>query len=419
MCKQANQVDSKLKTVTSGDQTEVLIKGRWYSIKDFARKHPGGRIVNFYRGKDASQAYREFHTRSTRADKWLKNMKSRPAKEGESVVDTDALTKDFVQLRKDLEAEGFFKPDYVHVCFRFAEIIAMHAIGLYLAFNGWLMTGIAILGVAEGRCGWLMHEGGHNSLTGHIPTDHFLQVLTYGLGCGMSAAWWRNQHNKHHAMPQKLEHDVDLNTLPLVLFNLDAAAHQKKAPKSKTWIRMQALLFPNLICSLVAAFWQLYLHPRHALRTKHYAELVCMAARWGFIFAYLPQFYGFWNVFACAVLANGIGATYIFCNFAVSHTHLPVVKADDDVSWVIYSAKHTMNVDSGAFGWVDWWMSYLNFQIEHHLFPSMPQFRHPIVSKRVKALFEKHGVPYLRMSYVDAMKTTFGNLDQVGHAFYG
>ena len=48
------------------------------------------------------------------------------------------------------------------------------------------------------------------------------------------------------------------------------------------------------------------------------------------------------------------------------------------------------------FKWVDWWMSYLNYQIEHHLFPSMPQFNHPIISPRVKALFEKHDVRQLR-----------------------
>ena len=36
--------------------------------------------------------------------------------------------------------------------------------------------------------------------------------MIYGVGCGMSAAWWRNQHNKHHATPQKLKHDVDLDT---------------------------------------------------------------------------------------------------------------------------------------------------------------------------------------------------------------
>jgi fatty acid desaturase 2 (delta-6 desaturase) len=59
-------------------------------------------------------------------------------------------------------------------------------------------------------------------------------------------------------------------------------------------------------------------------------------------------------------------------------------------------------------------MGYLNFQIEHHLFPSMPQFRQPRISKRVKAFFEKHGLKYDQRSYIEAMGTTFQNLDKVG-----
>ena len=39
----------------------------------------------------------------------------------------------------------------------------------------------------------------------------------------MSASYWRNQHNKHHATPQKLNHDVDLDTLPLVAFHKTVA----------------------------------------------------------------------------------------------------------------------------------------------------------------------------------------------------
>lgn len=54
--------------------------------------------------------------------------------------------------------------------------------------------------------------------TGNIKIDRALQIVLYGVGCGMSGSWWRNQHNKHHAMPQKIGHDVDLNTLPLVAF---------------------------------------------------------------------------------------------------------------------------------------------------------------------------------------------------------
>jgi acyl-CoA 6-desaturase (Delta-6 desaturase) len=77
-----------------------------------------------------------------------------------------------------------------------------------------------------------------------------------------------------------------------------------------------------------------------------------------------------------------------------------------------------MNVSPGPLKWVDWWMSYLNYQIEHHLFPSMPQFRHPIISPRVKALFEKHGLKYDQRSYVEAMTATFQNLHNVSHEVF-
>jgi fatty acid desaturase 2 (delta-6 desaturase) len=73
-----------------------------------------------------------------------------------------------------------------------------------------------------------------------------------------------------------------------------------------------------------------------------------------------------------------------------------------------------MNVKPGPFNFVSWWMSYLNFQIEHHLFPSMPQFRQPLVSQRVKKLFEKHKLVYDQRSYTEAMKVTFQNLHKVG-----
>ena len=63
---------------------------------------------------------------------------------------------------------------------------------------------------------------------------------------------------------------------------------------------------------------------------------------------------------------------------------------------------------------VTWWMSFLNFQIEHHLFPSMPQFRHPLISPRVKLLFEKHGLPYDNRPYTQALWDTFANLHAVG-----
>ena len=61
-------------------------------------------------------------------------------------------------------------------------------------------------------------------------------------------------------------------------------------------------------------------------------------------------------------------------------------------------------------------MANLNFQIEHHLFPSMPQFQHQHISPRVKAFFEAHGLHYDVRPYFSCLKQTLENLHDVGHS---
>lgn len=45
-------------------------------------------------------------------------------------------------------------------------------------------------------------------------------MYNVGVGLGISSTWWARGHNRHHAMPQRLHHDVDLDTLPLLAFNV-------------------------------------------------------------------------------------------------------------------------------------------------------------------------------------------------------
>lgn len=406
---------------------EVLIDGSYYDISSM--KHPGGSVIKFYSGNgiDATQAYNQFHIRSKKADKYMKSLPSRVADakvvESTRLEGQSALLKDFDQLKLDLQKEGYYDPAPFHVLYRVIEIIAMHAIGFYFLFNGqtkWEMAvAIVTLGVVSGRCGWLMHEGGHYSLTGYIPLDRTLQIVLYGVGCGMSGGWWRNQHNKHHSMPQKVDHDVDLNTLPLVAFSEKVV--KKIGGTQKTWVSVQAFLFPVITTTLVSTGWQFFVHPRHVWRTKNFYEAAAMFTRYALWHHFITGTFGLAQSAMIYCAYNWVASNYIFINFAVSHTHLPVVpKEDTTVDWVRYAAIHTMNVTPGPFNFVNWWMSYLNYQIEHHLFPSMPQFRHPQVSGRVQELFAKHNIHYDERNYTDSMIVTFKNLHKVGmDVFYG
>lgn len=166
-------------------ENEVLIEGRAYDIQNL--KHPGGSVIKFYAGNgvDATQAYHNFHLRSKKAKKYLDSL---PSREVDSSLCTsnrlpgqDALVKDFEEFTRQLESEGLFKPSLPHAIYRIAEILVMHIIGFWLLFNGYTVPAILILGVVSGRCGWLMHEGGHNSLTGVYGLNFyfFLSIRLY------------------------------------------------------------------------------------------------------------------------------------------------------------------------------------------------------------------------------------------------
>merc|ERR1719440_1659831 len=401
-----NRCDAKdLRVLSLNQETEMIINGVVYDVGAFLKRHPGGSIIKFSLGSDASDAYNNFHIRSKKADKMLNSQPKRPV---DADYAADALSRDYEALRQELLAEGLFEPNLRHVFYRIFEVVAMYYAALTLVWSGYWWLGALVGGIAQGRCGWLQHEGGHYSLTGHIKLDRHLQMLIYGVGCGMSGCYWRNQHNKHHATPQKLGADPDLQTLPLIAFHKIIG---KKG--NKLWLKLQApLFFTGPICTLVAYGWQFVQHPHHALRVKNYTELFWMGVRyalWHAAFGYMGLGASF-KLYAAYVT---FGSTYIFVNFAVSHTHKDVIPKDKHISWTLYSANHTTNCSNNFL--VNWWMAYLNFQIEHHLFPSMPQYNHPKICHRVKALFEKHGVEYDVRPYFVCMQDTYRNLWAIGH----
>lgn len=390
---------------------EIHIRGRYYDVTEFKKHHPGGGIIKFYFNQDATEAFNAFHARSTKAEKYLSMVPSRTMATSGPLISsyqkTDPLVADFEKLRQELYEEGYFNISLWHIAYRILEVVIFHLIGIQLFRNGWIATAIIMLALGQGRSGWLMHEAGHYSLTGKVTLDRILQTIFCSFSLSMSSVYWRNQHNKHHAMPQKLKHDVDLYTLPFVAFNNEIAKHGNPA-----WLRWQAFTFTPLMTLVIGLGSQWYMNPKHLWRTKQKFELFCCIARYGLIFGVLLRGYTLPQMMALYIANASIVASYFLVNFTLNHTHTPVLPADEQLDWVRFAAYHTVNVEHTL--WCNWWMGYLNYQIEHHLFPTMPQFRNQAVAPRVRALFYKHGIPYRVLSYVDALKVSFSNLHTVG-----
>jgi len=430
----------------------ITIDGTTYDITEF--KHPGGNIINYAKNSpDATEIFNEFHHRSSKAKKMLLSLPrfsdgqdTVPNQMTELTQHQQEMTADFREMRATLVEQGCFEPDYIHVYFRLLEIAFYFGLGTWLASYN-IYASILSFIAFKTRCGWVQHECGHLSFTGIRSLDRVIQTFTMGFGGGVSSSVWNSMHQKHHATPQKIKHDIDLDTTPLVAFfnrAFEENTNGKAAARfmNRWWMRFQAWTFLPIVNGvLVHLFWTYYLHPKKVFQRLCSArsrevyletafEAVCMTGS----HLSLPLiFYSgggirsggngggiLWCYFLLMVV-NFWNFIYLFGHFSLSHSFTDVIPEDKHLLWFEYALHHTVNISTKS-QLVTWIMGYLNFQIEHHLFPSMPQYKNAMAAPYVRRFCAKWtdaaGLKYVEHSYTTAWRLMLSNLNEVGKHYY-
>ena len=398
------------------EKKTIIIKNVEYDITNF--NHPGGGVINYMtQGQDATEAFHEFHYRSKKAKEVLRVLPHSLVKIQNR--DDNEMLEDFTKFRESFEKRGFFKPNYLHVSYRIFEIFALYILATYLA-NHNIISSIILFGLLGGRCGWIQHEGGHNSLTGNIIIDKQIQNFFIGFMIFGDGSMWNNMHNKHHATPQKIGHDIDLDTAPLVSFYDNTIENKKYNSITKLWLKYQMYTFLPITSGVfVLPFWVFYLHPRKVIRDKNITQglimLIGHITRISIFKILVPT-----NLFYAIIyhfLSIWVTGIYLFGHFSLSHSFTPTIDRNENPNWVRYAIEHTVDIspNNKLVGWI---MGYLNNQVIHHLFPSMPQYRGPEVSKELILFCKKWDIEYRIMSYYEAWYHMFKNLNKVGKLHY-
>jgi len=352
---------------------------------------------------DATDVFYAFHSRSPSAKKWLATL---PKEKVDSPNDAkDPLIEDFRKLRQELWDEGYYKPMWGMQLLRALELVFLYFVAWYVCTSGYWLIGGLLRALYLGRNGLFMHDSGHRAMAGNMKWDRIFQWLIFSFGTTASSTFWNNQHNKHHAATQELEHDIDLNTLPLIAFN------EKIAKKgNKLLMRLQYITF--MPAQLLLFYLWKFTHTRHMFRTKNYFELSGAIAN-HLVELYLYRSIGLLGIFTVTAIGWSFGGLYLASIFSLNHTHRPVAAKFMPRDWVRRAALYTTNLPPTYF--ITWFVGYLNYQIEHHLFPTIPHPRLPYIQPKVKALLQKHNVPYDVRSFSEAVAATFSNLYDVGH----
>ena len=382
-----------------------------YDITNF--NHPGGNVIHFMtKGQDATNAFEEFHYRSKKARLILQSLPR------EKIIHpSDEMLLDFTRFRNSLEERGFFKPSYTHIMGRLLELGTIYSAAIYLIPRN-IYLSIILFGFFGGKCGWIQHEGGHHSLTGIIPIDKFIQNVFIGFGLFTDGNMWNHMHNRHHATPQKVGQDMDLDTAPLVAFYKGAVEKYSRNSIVTWWLKFQMVTFLPITSGIfVMFFWVFYLHPRNIIRDQNVFQ-VCIVAlgHSSRILLFMILGNDIYHALMYHFLSLWTSGIFLFGHFSLSHSFTPVVEKEENPNWVRYAIEHTVDiVPDNPF--VCWIMGYLNCQVIHHLFPSMPQFRGPEVSRELIAFCKKWDIKYTIVSYTDAWYFMFRNLHKVGNDF--
>jgi fatty acid desaturase len=299
-----------------------------------------------------------------------------------------------------------------------AILLALAAVvtGMVLLHDSWWALLLApVFGVVSAQLGFYGHDAAHRQISRRERPSRLLTLFSANLLNGLSYGWWLDKHNAHHAHPNDLESDPDV-AAGTVVFDRDQAVGRSGV---SGWVtRHQAWLFGpmltleglNLHASSVRALLRPGLKHRRTeaallgLHVVAYVALLVFTLTWqqGLVFLALHQV---------------VFGVYLGLSFAPGHKGMPVLDAEQAADPLLRQVLTSRNVRGGVA--LEWLMGGLNFQIEHHLFPSMPRPHLRRAQHVVRRFCEEHGVSYAEVSVRATYVAVIRHLDSVGAELRG
>jgi fatty acid desaturase len=333
----------------------------------------------------------------------------------------DSSTSEFSTLLNTVRDAGLLRRSRWYYIATFSAItLAMGGawVGFVLLHNSWYALLIAgVLGVLFTQYAFLAHEASHRQVWQSGKANDHTGRLIADLLVGISYSWWMTKHSRHHAAPNTVTRDPDIEPDFVVFQDKDAAALQNSTGIRRIYammIRRQGwLLWPALTLEGV----NLHLHAFREVFSKRKVdrrktEIVLLAIRnIGFV-AVIFTFMPLGIAFAFLGVQLAVFGLYMGASFAPNHTGMPILPKEAKVDFLSRQVLTSRNI-RGGFS-MDIFMGGLNYQIEHHLFPSMPRPHLKRASDMVREYCDSKGILYTQTSLPQAYGIVTQYLNRVG-----
>jgi fatty acid desaturase len=114
------------------------------------------------------------------------------------------------------------------------------------------------------------------------------------------------------------------------------------------------------------------------------------------------------------IVQQGLFGLYLGLSFAPNHKGMPVPTAEEEADYLRRQVLTSRNIHGG---WLtDFLLGGLNYQIEHHLFPSMPRPSLRRSQPLIRSFCQQYGISYLDTSLLRSYAQALRHLHNVGQS---
>ena len=318
---------------------------------------------------------------------------------------------DVRDLRKRLRKAGIFDKDEAKQFRRFSaySVATLGVLGLLIAAPAvWMQVALVpLIGLLLTPAVMHGHDGAHRSLSKNNSINKWMESLAFGLMGGMSTSWWRWKHNgPHHTHPNLISEDRSDPDIMLYPFATAQADYDRSGPavrffqkyvqKWAFWPATSQVHFRMRGQSIVFLAKGIF---NEGLKREYQIEVLQLFGHVVLFIALPSLFLGFLPTMAVYLGVWSTVSLLLSIIFIPAHVGMPIQSACED----FWGSQMEGSRNYQAPKWAEWICVGLQYQIEHHLFPTIAYTQLPAASEIVQTWADEKGLPYQSLGWGAAL----------------
>lgn len=324
-------------------------------------------------------------------------------------VTADPAPTTFRELATRVHQVGLLKRRPTYYSVKISGTVAALVAGwtaLFFIGDSWTALVVAaVLGLVFTQLGFVGHDAGHQQV---FSTRRANRLLGMGVGnalIGVSYGWWVPKHSAHHAFPNQVGRDPDLDQALIPpedsVLDPDGTAPRKAYSRAVLFFPLMLLRSTGLHVLGIRRL----LHNRDGAAAIEGGLIALHAAAYlAMVLIVLSPL----KAVAFVVVQQAVFSVYLGCSFAPNHKGMPVLRRDAVMDFASRQVLTSRNVKGG---WLtNFCLGGLNYQIEHHLFPSMPRPNLARAQGLVRSFCVESGLGYREDGFVSSMRQALAQM---------